>query len=116
MLSVHMLIMRYSVRLFQPRLADGQLTTLLCAVTLVVKIIATDEKPMKVCITARGERFTAEVESFATEKGLQVIGRIPYDPGVPQRTIEEKSVVEDEQTPAGGAMREIYARFEKELR
>lgn len=116
MLSVHMLIMRYSVRLFQPRLADGELTALLCAVTLVVKIIATDEKPMKVCITARGERFTAEVESFATEKGLQVIGRIPYDPGVPQRTIEEKSVVEDEQTPAGGAMREIYARFEKELR
>jgi len=84
MLSVHMLIMRYSVGLFQTRLADGQLTTLLCAVTLVVKIIATDEKPMKVCITARGEGFAAEVE--------------------------------DEQTPAGGAMREIYARFEKELR
>jgi len=65
--------------------------------------------------TARGEGFTAEVESFAVEEGLQVIGRIPYDPGVTQRTMEEKSVVEDEQTTAGAAMREIYARFEKQL-
>jgi len=61
------------------------------------------------------EEMTEQVEAFATKKGLTVIGRIPYDPGVPKRMIEGKSVVEDGQSPAGVAMREIYARFEKEL-
>ena len=61
------------------------------------------------------EEMTEQVEEFAAEKGLTTIGRIPYDPGVPQRMIEGKSVVEDEESPAGAAMREIYARFEKEI-
>jgi len=62
------------------------------------------------------EEMTTQVEAFAKERELQMIGRIPYDPAVPQRMIEGKSVVEDEQSPAGAAMREIYARFEKALR
>jgi MinD superfamily P-loop ATPase len=44
-----------------------------------------------------------------------MLGHIPYDPSVPKLMIEGKSVVEDEQSPAGTAMREIYTRFEKAL-
>lgn len=61
------------------------------------------------------EEMTEQVEEFAASKEIMVLGRIPYDPGVPQRMIEGKSVVEDEQSPAGAAMRKIYARFEKAL-
>ncbi len=62
------------------------------------------------------EKMTEQVEAFAAEKGLKVIGRIPYDADVPRRMIEGKSVVEDEHSPAGVAMRKIYARFQEELR
>jgi MinD superfamily P-loop ATPase len=59
--------------------------------------------------------ITLQVEKFAAEKGLEVIGRIPYDPAVPQRMIKGKSVVEDQDSSAGKAMREIHAYFEKRL-
>ncbi|MEA3239058.1 MAG: ATP-binding protein [Candidatus Bipolaricaulota bacterium] len=62
------------------------------------------------------EEMTTQVEAFAKERELQMLGCIPYDPAVPRQMIEGKSVVEDEQSPAGTAMREIYARFEKALR
>ena len=61
------------------------------------------------------EEVTAKIEVFAAEKGLEMLGHIPYDPSVPKLMIEGKSVVEDEQSPAGTAMREIYTRFEKAL-
>jgi MinD superfamily P-loop ATPase len=61
------------------------------------------------------EEMTSQVEKFATEKGLEVIGRIPYDPAVPQQMIKGKSVVEDQDSPAGQAMRRIYDCFCKKL-
>lgn len=61
------------------------------------------------------EEITSQVEKFAAEKGLEVIGRIPYDPAVPQRMIKGKSVVEDQNSPAGEAMRKIYDCFQKKL-
>jgi len=61
------------------------------------------------------EEVTAQVEAFAVKERLVLLGRIPYDPRVPQQMIEGKSAVEDEESPAGRAMREIFARFEEEV-
>ena len=61
------------------------------------------------------EDVTSKLEKFAADKNLEVIGQIPYDPAVPRRMIEKKSVVEDEASPAGQEMRRIFQRFEKKI-
>ena len=55
--------------------------------------------------------LTARLEIFATEKNLPVLGQIPYDRAVPVLLLEGRSVVEDEDSPAGGAMRRIFTNF-----
>ncbi len=56
---------------------------------------------------------TAErIESWATERQLPVLARIPYDPAVPRAMVAGKSVVEtDPEAPASRALRDAYARF-----
>ena len=55
--------------------------------------------------------LTGRLNRFASEKSLPVLGCIPYDRAVPDRLVEGRSVVEDEESPAGAAMREIFNRF-----
>ena len=55
--------------------------------------------------------LTARLENFASEKALPVLGRIPYDRAVPALLLEGRSVVEDEGSPAGAAMRSIFKSF-----
>jgi MinD superfamily P-loop ATPase len=54
---------------------------------------------------------TMQLEQFAIDKKLPVLGRIPYDDAVPARLLEGRSVAEDEDSPAGAAMRDIFRRF-----
>ncbi len=57
------------------------------------------------------EEISAQIEEFAQKEELFVLGRIPYDPKVPGMMIAGKSAVEDPESAAGKAMREIFARF-----
>ena len=59
--SVHMLIIRCSAGIFQSRIGSGNLSAFTSAGTIAAKLI-TEERLMKVCITARGEGLTAEVD------------------------------------------------------
>jgi len=58
------------------------------------------------------EKISAQIEEFAKREGLPLLGRIPYDPAVPRMMIAGKSAVEDDESPAGMAMREIYKKLE----
>jgi len=51
------------------------------------------------------------IEQFAAENNLPILGRIPYDRAVLDRLLEGRSVVEDETSQAGEAMRAIYREF-----
>ncbi len=55
--------------------------------------------------------LTERLKCFASEKALPVLGCIPYDRAVTDRLIEGRSVVEDEESPAGAAMRGIFKNF-----
>ncbi len=57
------------------------------------------------------DAVSAQIEEFAREEELTVLGQIPYDPTVPGMMIHGKSAVEDPDSAAGKAMREIYSRF-----
>ncbi len=59
---MHMIIIRYSVLLAQLRMQGEWLSTLKFAVTMAARLIITEERHMKVCITAKGEGLTAEVD------------------------------------------------------
>jgi MinD superfamily P-loop ATPase len=58
---------------------------------------------------------TKELVRFAAERELPFLGSIPYDPAVPDRLLEGRSVVEDQESPAGEAMRRIFERFMEEV-
>ena len=55
--------------------------------------------------------LTERLERFASEKALPVLGHIPYDRAVTDHLIEGRSVVEDEESPAGVAMRNVFRSF-----
>lgn len=55
--------------------------------------------------------LTDRLDQFASENSLPVLGCIPYDHAVPAQMIEGRSVVEDEGSPAGAAMRKIFKNF-----
>ncbi len=59
-------------------------------------------------------RISEEIERFAEAEGLPTLGQIPYDNRVTKMMIAGKSAVEDEESPAGKAMREIFKLFMKE--
>lgn len=55
--------------------------------------------------------LSCRLEAFALENDLPLLGRIPYDEAVSARLVEGRSVVEEEGSPAGSAMRAIFDRF-----
>jgi MinD superfamily P-loop ATPase len=60
------------------------------------------------------EEITERTETFAAQEEIPILGKIPYDAKVPQMMIAGKSAVEDEESPAGRAMRRIFTRFMEE--
>lgn len=55
--------------------------------------------------------LTAEIERYAKNEGLGILGRIPYDPAVSKAMVRGKSPVEDPMSEAGKALQLIYERF-----
>ena len=54
--------------------------------------------------------LTRTIEQFAEANGVPLLGKIPYDPLVPEAMVDGRSVVDDTESPAGIAMREISLR------
>ncbi len=61
------------------------------------------------------EEASKKTEEFAAAEQLPLLGRIPYDRKVTEKMVAGKSAVEDAESPAGAAMREIFSRFTEAL-
>ena len=55
--------------------------------------------------------ISTQIEGFAKRRKLVVLGRIPYDDTVTKMMIQGKCAVEDGDSRAGEAMRDIFSRF-----
>jgi len=55
--------------------------------------------------------LSERLQAFAVENDLPILGKIPYDRAVPDSLIRGRSVVEQEGSPAGDAMRAIVDCF-----
>ena len=56
-----------------------------------------------------------EISTYADEEGLPLLGGIPYDPKVTEAMVAGRSAVEEDGSPAGEAMRRIFARLMEEI-
>ncbi len=60
-------------------------------------------------------QMTEEIEASCTARGVAVLGRIPFDPGVVASQIQGVPVVSNAQSPAGAAIREIWQELSGRL-
>jgi MinD superfamily P-loop ATPase len=68
--------------------------------------------PAAVCVNKadiNGE-VAVEIEEFAAQTGLPLVGRVPYDPAVTAAQLASQSVVECGDGPAAAAIREVWTR------
>ena len=62
------------------------------------------------------QEVTKELESLARQRGIEVVGRIPYDRAVTQAQIARKTVVEASDGPAAQAIRSLWTKTQERLR
>ena len=55
-----------------------------------------------------------KIERFAGIAGVNLLGKIPYDPGVIKAMVQRRCVVENGDSPAGSAIREIWDRMKSQ--
>jgi MinD superfamily P-loop ATPase len=55
------------------------------------------------------------VEAYCVQQGIQLAGRIPYDPAVTAAQMAGRSIVENGASPAAGAIRDIWRRVRATL-
>jgi len=60
-------------------------------------------------------QMTEEIEASCAARGVEVLGRIPFDPAVVASQIQGVPVVSDPQSPAGAAIREIWQELSGRL-
>lgn len=61
------------------------------------------------------EEVTRNLEELARQRGIPVVGRIPYDRAVTQTQIARKTVVEGSSGPAAQAIRSLWVETQKHL-
>jgi len=59
--------------------------------------------------------MTQQIEQFAAEQRLEVIGRIPYDERVTEAMVQGKSVIEYSDSPVTREIRQIWTRLSEAL-
>jgi MinD superfamily P-loop ATPase len=64
----------------------------------------------KLCISATKNDLEASVESYCEEKGIELIGKIPYDPSVTRAMMNVLSVVE---YPCGEVTSQVIRMWRK---
>ena len=58
---------------------------------------------------------TDQIEEFSVKAQARVLGRIPYDPEVIRMMVKRRCVVENGNSPANAAIREIWETLEPDL-
>ena len=58
---------------------------------------------------------TEKIERFARMARLNLLGKIPYDPGVIKAMVQRRCAVENGDSPAGTAIREIWDRMKGQV-
>jgi MinD superfamily P-loop ATPase len=58
---------------------------------------------------------TEKIERFAGIAGLNLLGKIPYDPSVTKAMVQRLCVLENGESPAGKAIRDIWDRMKNRL-
>jgi MinD superfamily P-loop ATPase len=58
---------------------------------------------------------TEKIERFAKTARVNLLGKIPYDPGVIKAMVQRRCVVENSESPAGRAIREIWDRMKGQV-
>ncbi|MFQ6117425.1 MAG: (4Fe-4S)-binding protein, partial [Candidatus Bipolaricaulia bacterium] len=61
------------------------------------------------------EAVTEQIERFAQEQGLEVIGRIPYDEAVTEAMVQGKSVIEYSDHQVAQEIRRMWTELSKAL-
>ncbi len=77
----------------------------------VVQLAAFFKVPAMVCVNKfdLNPDMTAEIEAFARQKGLKIVGRIPFDPNFTKAMVEGKTVVEyDGDSPLAKQIKKIW--------
>ena len=59
--------------------------------------------------------MAGKIEEYCGTRGVEVVGRIPYDRAVTDAMVEGKSVVETGNGPAAEAIREVWERVHSEF-
>jgi len=74
--------------------------------------------PTLVCIN-KADIFpagTAEIEAYCRERGIEVVGRIPFDPAVTEAMVQgQPATAYRPSSPAGRALREVWQRVAARL-
>ena len=74
--------------------------------------------PAMICVNKfdLNRKLTREIESYAKEKGLVCLGRIPFDPVFTKAMIRAQSLFEyDGQSEVGDAVRAVWQRLVRKL-
>ncbi|OGB91584.1 MAG: (4Fe-4S)-binding protein [candidate division NC10 bacterium RBG_16_65_8] len=73
--------------------------------------------PMAVCINKvdLNPEVASAIERWCQARGIQIVGRIPYDPVFSDAQAQRKSVVEIANGPAARALREVWQETETTL-
>jgi MinD superfamily P-loop ATPase len=83
----------------------------------VIKVADHFSVPTMICINKfdinRG--MSEKIEEFANKSGMEIVGKIPYDPIVTKAQIEGKSIVEFRDTPASNEMKSMWERIKDKL-
>ncbi len=77
----------------------------------VVQLAAFFKVPAMVCVNKfdLNPDMTAEIEAFARQNGLKIVGRIPFDPTFTKAMVEGKTVVEyDGDSPLAKQIKKIW--------
>ena len=83
--------------------------------SVVASFASLAEKAVVVNKAGLNEEVTRNLEELARERGIAVVGRIPYDPAVTRAQIARKTVVEASDGPAAQAIRSLWAKTQERL-
>jgi len=59
---------------------------------------------------------TRKIEDFCRERGVEIVGRIPYDETATRAMMSERTVVEFSDGALSGKLREIWEKVEERLK
>ncbi len=80
----------------------------------VVELARHFDLPVAVCLNKAdiNPDLAGRLVDYAADRGLPVVGRIPYDAQVTRAQLAGTSIVERDSSPAAGAMRETWQRVQ----